>query len=531
MSVSNCLKILMYLSASLFAFGATASAADNSLAERIKVLERQQRQQNRSIGALEELIKRVEVSGFLSVRGGQIDSENATYLVVLEDDWTFSDETVAGLQIDVKPSDDLSMSMQLKAGGLEENVDLEWGYLEYAFAPDLKVRAGRLRAPGFMLSEYRDVGYAYPWVQVPNEVYGWLPFNRFEGLDLRYWMSPGEVDLRVSTYLGSASDQKLRIGNLEYADQKTQFASLDLHMVYDIYTVRAGYSRYWFEMSNSILDSFLGTMINGMTLVPGIPGYVDEVTFPGLIYYVENVMVGDGTTAGSGVLTDVILGLQADADPTNDILVPVLQAEQSSLIAQLQPYRQEMGMNGEQDGRFYGVGVSVDNGEFMVMTEISSSYFEGITSDVEAGYILFGYRFGRWMPHFTFAKMYTTNDDDWPNVQLLESDAALSTVIPGYEQILAGANLYAQGVTAFRSAMNLEQESYTLGVRWDPLPGLDLKAEVFMVDLKGRSYGFAFPKTDINLLTAESLDLSGELSFPEPEDQLKGIRLAVDMVF
>ncbi|MCG8315327.1 MAG: hypothetical protein MI976_19120 [Pseudomonadales bacterium] len=513
------------------AFGAVSSWADTTLEERVKVLERQQRQQERSLSAFEELLKKVEVSGFLSVRGGRIDNDEITYAVVMEDDWSFSDETVTGLQIDVKSSEDLSMSMQLKAGGLEESVGLEWGYLEYAFAPDLKVRAGRLRAPGFMLSEYRDVGYAYPWVQVPNEVYGWLPFNRFEGIDLRYWMSPGDVDIRVSTYLGSASDEKLRIGNMEYADQKTQMASIDINMVYDIYTVRAGYSKYRFKMSNGILDAFLGPLVNGTVIVPGIPGYVDEVSFPGLIYYVENVMVGDGSTFGSGVLTDVILGLQADGDPTNDILIPVLQAERSSLVSQLEPFREDMSMNGERDGRFAGVGFSADNGEFMLMSEFSTSSIEGITPDVEAGYILFGYRFGNWMPHFTFAKMYTLNDDEWPDIKLLVSDPSIGDIVPGYDQILEGANIYAEGVTTFENALNVEQESYTLGVRWDPMAGLAIKAEVFMVEIKGDSYGFAFPKAVIDLLTADSLDLSTDLSFPEAENKLSGIRLAVDMVF
>lgn len=501
-----------------------------TLEERVNELERSQKQQNETLQTVADLAKKVDVSGFVSVRGGQIDSEEMSYLSVLEDEWTFSEESVVGLQLDAKVSDSLSVSLQLKASGQSDGVELEWGYLEYAFAPDLKLRAGRLRAPGFMLSEYRDVGYAYPWAQVPFEVYGWLPFNRYEGVDLRHWMSLGDVDLRLSTYVGTSSDQKLRLGNFEYTDQKTRFAGVDVQMTYDIYTVRAGYSKYRFDMYNGVLDGFLGPLVDGVTLVPGFGIYIDEVEFPGLTDYVEDVMVGDGVTANSGVLTDTILFLQGLGDPQG--LIPLLQAESASLLAQLEPYRNIPPMDGENDGKFYGVGFSVDDGQLVLMSELSFSEIEGIAPDVESGYVMVGYRFGNWMPHFTFAKMYTINDDVWPNVQPLESIPGVSQIIPGYDQLLAGANMYTGGVIVTREAMRVEQESYTLGLRWDPVAGLALKAEVYRVDLKGNSYGFAMPKAILALMDTDITQLAGaDINFPEPEDSVTGMRVALDLVF
>ncbi len=511
---------------------ATSTALAESLEDRVSTLEKTQKQQDEALQIVSDLVKKVQVSGFLSVRGGRIDSKEMTYLSVLDDQWSFSEETVAGLQVDVAMSDKLSASLQFRASGLSDGAELEWAYAEYAFAPDLKARAGRLRAPGYMLSEYLDVGYAYPWVQVPQEVYGWLPFNRYEGLDLRYWMSLGDVDLRLTTFAGTSSDQRLRLGNFEYADQKTRFAGVDVQATYDIFTFRAGYSKFRFDLSNAVLDAFLEPAVFGMTLVPGMAGYIDEVTFPGLTDYVEDVMVGDFATAGSGVLTDVMLAIQNDGVPENDAAIPILQAEGASLLSQLQPYQQIPPMNGNMDGEFYGLGFSADNGEFLLMSELSMSRLEGVAPNLEAGYIMLGYRIGNWMPHFTFAKMYTVDDDVFPDVQTFQGNPLLEQMLPGYAQLIEGANLYGTGIVIIREAMRVDQESYTLGLRWDPMPGLDLKAEVFMADMKRTSFGFALPKNMLALMESDIMDIAlDDVSFPKPESNIVGMRVGLDLVF
>ena len=503
-----------------------------TLEERVQALEQTQSQQSEINQVVNELVGKINVSGFVSIRGGQIDDEDIIYLSTMDDSWSFSEESVVGLQVDSAISDQLAVSLQIKAASAEAGVELEWGYLEYAFEPDLKLRAGRLRAPGFMLSEFLDVGYAYPWVQVPTEVYGWLPFSRYEGMDLRYWSSIGGVDFRLNPYIGTTTNQQLAMGNLEFADQSSEFAGLDVQMTYDIFTVRAGYSKYHFNLSDSVLDNFIGPVVEGVTIVPDIPPYVDGVETLGLIKYVEDVMVGDGTP-GSGVLSDVILGVQNDGDPTNDFFVPVLQAEQISLLAQLEPYRNIPSMNGAQDGEFYGVGFSADNGEFLLMSEYSSSAIEGIYPDVESGYVMFGYRFGNWMPHVTFAKMYTTNDDERPDIQSFEINELIWNSDPGLAQLASGLDAYTDGLLVTMDIIRLEQETVTLGVRWDPVESLAVKAEVFHVDLKNGSYGFAIPSAMLALSESNFLAFADAETpvYPEPADSVNGVRMSLDLVF
>lgn len=44
---------------------------------------------------------------------------------------------------------------------------VEWAFLKGRLFPKLIVRAGRLGVDVFMLSEYRNIGFAYPWVRPP----------------------------------------------------------------------------------------------------------------------------------------------------------------------------------------------------------------------------------------------------------------------------------------------------------------------------------------------------------------------------
>lgn len=504
--------------AAVFGMALTQGAAAQTLEERVKALEAAQQTQSDAALALSELIKRVEVSGFVSVRGGRIDSDDVLFLNLYDDEWSFSDDSLVGLQVDTRVSDKLSVSLQMKAMGFDDSVQLEWGYLEYAFQPDLKLRAGRLRMPGFMLSEYVDVGYAYPWAQVPYEVYGWLPFNRYEGMDLRYWVSFGDVDVRFNPYMGTTSDAAMKIGKLTFTEQSSQVAGLDVQVNYDILTVRAGYSKYRFELHDAVLDRYLTPLVHGTTLVPGVGPYIDEVRIPGLVDYVQDVLVG-------GVLTDALL---AATDPMQQLL---LQGEMASLLAQVEPFKNIAPMNGKHDGEYFGLGFNIDNGQFQIMSELSHAEISGAYPDLESGYIMMGYRFGRWMPHFTFAKMYTINDDERPSLQLIEANPILAAN-PDYAQAVAGANRYTGALVATMNIVRLEQESYTLGVRWDPTPGFAVKAEVFRVEPKNGSYGFAIPSS---MMTMTNTDLSAladqELDFSQQPEHITGLRIALDVVF
>ncbi len=69
---------------------------------------------------------------------------------------------------------------------------IEWANLAFDITPDLNVRVGRMVLPVSIVSEYRKVGYANPWVRPPEEVYRLIPVTNFDGIDLSYRVRFGD---------------------------------------------------------------------------------------------------------------------------------------------------------------------------------------------------------------------------------------------------------------------------------------------------------------------------------------------------
>jgi len=68
---------------------------------------------------------------------------------------------------------------------------LEWAYVAHRPVPELQIRVGRVGMDVFMLSDYRNLGYAQTSVRPPPEFYGFIPLYSLDGLDLAYTLNPG----------------------------------------------------------------------------------------------------------------------------------------------------------------------------------------------------------------------------------------------------------------------------------------------------------------------------------------------------
>lgn len=104
-------------------------------------------------------------------------------------DWSAEVDSRLGLQLTANLTSRLSAVGQVV---VEQNYDdtytpsVEWANVKYDITPDLSVRVGRMVLPNFMVSEYRKVGYATPWVRPPQEVYRFVPVTNTEGIDVSY---------------------------------------------------------------------------------------------------------------------------------------------------------------------------------------------------------------------------------------------------------------------------------------------------------------------------------------------------------
>ncbi|PKM21715.1 MAG: hypothetical protein CVV10_07945 [Gammaproteobacteria bacterium HGW-Gammaproteobacteria-14] len=155
---------------------------------------------------------RVRINGFISfamertsnnVKNASGDPLN--YRGV-DDSWDTRRLSRAGVQFNARIDDRTEAVVQLLARGdaaNDYNVDAQWAYIAYDINPDLTARAGRLVLPFYLHSQYFQAGYAYPWIELPAEVYGRIPKETHEGIDLVWRTGTGPVSHNVNLFWGS----------------------------------------------------------------------------------------------------------------------------------------------------------------------------------------------------------------------------------------------------------------------------------------------------------------------------------------
>lgn len=144
----------------------------------------------------------IQVSGFGSLFATHAGNEKLGYYheytnLSQTGDWALTTDSNLGLQLDAKLSPQLSATVQTVfkdrvKNGVDENID--WANLKYQPNSNVALRVGRMALGVHMLSEYRDVGYAYLWVRPITEFYSPVVFSHFDGIDATY-----EIPLQSGT--------------------------------------------------------------------------------------------------------------------------------------------------------------------------------------------------------------------------------------------------------------------------------------------------------------------------------------------
>lgn len=152
-----------------------------------------------------------KVAGFVSygVTKG-VMPEGVVYDYGLADDELNLDtrDTRVGIQISADIDDNTSITTQfIGRGGPESDyhMNVDWGYINYNLGQSFKLRLGKYKINQFLVSDYADVGYAYPWVRPPQDVYGTNPLVSLDGFDLLFKKPLGKVNLLAQIYYGSGN--------------------------------------------------------------------------------------------------------------------------------------------------------------------------------------------------------------------------------------------------------------------------------------------------------------------------------------
>jgi hypothetical protein len=216
----------------------------------------------------------LSISGFGTLALSRLDTDQGVYLNDIRqrngstDHWSGEADSKFGLQGTFKLSNNISFTGQAQLKPNEKGQwapSLEWLFAKAALSPEFEVRAGRVGVPFFMISDYREVGFANTWVRPPVEVYGQVPFNNADGVDLNYQSTWGSANVRAQFFLGQ-SESKLRSNVADYKLKGSTVLNASIELA--PWTLRLGTS----HSDMTAVDPTVDPLIAGLRQVGQIPG-------------------------------------------------------------------------------------------------------------------------------------------------------------------------------------------------------------------------------------------------------------------
>lgn len=234
---------------------------------------------------------------------------------------------------------------------------VEWANVSYAVTPDLTLRAGRIAVPTFMLSDFRKVGYAIPWVRPPVELYSLVPVFHSDGVDATYRLHLGDWTNTMqatfghsdSEFPGGAGDVESDgvgfFNTLERADLLLRFGiahgSLDIESVGEFFDLFRSFGPEGASIADryDVDDSSMTFYALGASYDPGawfVTGELGRIEVDAFIGNSNAWYVGGGVRLGPVTPYAVYSGIEATSETTAAGLdVTALPPEQAQAAAGL----------------------------------------------------------------------------------------------------------------------------------------------------------------------------------------------------
>lgn len=182
----------------------------------------------------------------------------------------FGPDTSLGFQVNAKFNSTLSGTVQAFA---KQDVDglygpsLEWAFLKAKLGSSFDVRVGRMGGPFFMTSDFRNVGYTNVSMRTPIDVYAAVPVRSFDGADLLYQGSFGDITLNGQLWGGKSSVLAATGVKLFLNDVAGFAATAEVGPV----VFRAGHVETTFDSEGVGLAGF-NQIVGGLKQVGAVPG-------------------------------------------------------------------------------------------------------------------------------------------------------------------------------------------------------------------------------------------------------------------
>lgn len=227
-----------------------------------------------------------------------------------------------------------------KDGEDDYGAELSWAFLKAKVNDNLSVRVGRMGLPVFMISDYRNVGFANFMLRPPAEVYAQVPLNNIDGIDTTWQQSMGDTTVSAQLAFGRAKND-ISSSTHPLHLETTKLVALNLVAEHGPMTLRFGRADGKLTLNDS---PSLNTLLSGLR------------------------SAGAGYRFGSlGTLADNL----------------ALDHKKAS---------------------FTSAGMTLDWNNIVVQTEYAKRKTDSYVNDTDSWYIMTGYRFGRALPYYNHSE-------------------------------------------------------------------------------------------------------------------------------
>jgi hypothetical protein len=396
---------------------------------------------------------------------------------------TFQQNTLGGLRFIAEIGDNTSFTAQFLSLG-EDNFQVytDWLYFDWRINQNWDFKAGRTWLPLHLFSQDVKIGYSYPWARLPIEFYNFLSLSDFNGIS---------IQAAYPIAAGWTGVIKAGFGNLrEFAyDDYTAFA-FNVDPVFGVFgrnvvTTELILANEWAKLRAAYIASAI------------------DATFDGNVANVQN-LVANPCASFNIQLVPQFFELTPTNTPYACIIsetpgAPYTVPAQLSIV-QADPFIvQYLGsgfgtMLKNMTTQFVSLGYDINWHNLISIAEwkyehVDDKFFPTST----AWYVLLGYNFNDITVHVTYSTTRTNNDAG----RVLRNTVS-DTYINPYSLIgppppyAAVPETMQTSINTFLEQFNSDQSSIIAGIRYDVIPGVDIKLDYQYVKPRNDTAGLFY---------------------------------------
>lgn len=227
-----------------------------------------------------------------------------------------------------------------KDGEDDFGAELAWAFLKGRVNDKLSLRVGRMGLPVFLISDYRNVGYANTMLRPPAEVYAQVPLNSFDGIDATWQDNFGDTSVSAQLAFG--------------------------------------------RTHNPIATSSATVHVDGTSLVA------------------LNVVAEHGPFTARFGRADGKLTID-DSASLNGLLGALRATGAGYKLPTLAPLADELSLQ-KKKASFTSVGLTMDWNNILLQSEYAKRKTDSYVNDTNSWYVMAGYRIGKFLPYYNHAE-------------------------------------------------------------------------------------------------------------------------------